>query len=585
MAEAHHEETRRQTIGTGGAVRRTWTEPSGPAVWVALAVVVAAVVATVSAIRAPQVARAPSGRPSLLVLLVVDQFRADYVDKFESQWTGGLHRLLSEGAVFPAAAYPYADTVTCAGHATIGTGAYPDVHGMILNEWYERTRGAVVACASDPAAQVVSYGPPLTGAGESAHRLRTPTLGDELRAQLDPPARVASFSLKARAAVTLAGQRADAIAWFDDRGAWVSSTAYAPRPVAAVADYVRGHPLAPPGTVWDRTLPETAYRYESPAIGLTPPAGATAAFPHPLGATADPSFYTRWQSSPFADDYLGGLALGVVDALHLGSGRSTDLLAISFSTLDKVGHDYGPNSHEIQDVLVRLDRTLGTLFDGLDRTIGRSRYTVALSADHGVSPIPERQRRFGLDAGRVKEDALRAAVDAALVPALGAGHYVVSLQGADVYLTPAAAQRMAASQALAARVKAALAHVPGVLTAYTRTEIEDPRLRADPVIAQIALGHDPERSGDISVVLRPYWMTAGTGTTHGTGYAFDRRVPLVFMGDGIRPGIYTADASPADIAPTLARLAGVTLPRAQGHARFEALVPPFGATVGPNDVP
>ena len=516
--------------------------------------------------------------PRLIVLLVVDQFRGDFVDRFQHRWTGGLHRLITDGAWFRQADYTYYTTVTCAGHATVSTGSDPAVHGMVQNAWYDRVAGKQVACADDDAASIVSYGKPLAGPGESARALRGSTLADELRAQQNGGATVIAFSLKARSAVTLAGQRADAAAWFDDRGEWVTSSAYAATPVPAVADFVRAHPVdADFGKTWDRTLSKERYLFEAPASGATPKFGMTADFPHVVKGPSeapDATFFSQWQSSPLADEYLARMATSVGGAVRIGTSGRTDFLGISFSTLDHVGHDFGPDSQEVQDVLVRLDRTLGEFFAGLDRTVGRGNYVVALTADHGVAPIPERAKVQGLDAGRVSAESIRTRIEdtlAAMSPT--PVKHVTALVNTDAYLTPGTWDALRKQPTLLAKLRSHLTKVPGVLALYTRDELEAGRFDGDAIGQRLVRSFTPGRRGDLVVVLKPYWITSRTGTTHGSSYGYDTRVPIFLMGQGITAGEYLAPVSPADIAPTLAFLAGVTLPRAQGHVLVEALAP------------
>jgi predicted AlkP superfamily pyrophosphatase or phosphodiesterase len=544
----------------------------------ALTAAIGVVFASGVAARSAQV----RARPRLVVVLVVDQFRGDYVEKFGSQWTGGFRRLLNEGAYFSRADYPYFNTVTCSGHSTISTGSYPSVHGMILNVWWDRATKKEVACADAEGWQVVSYGAPIAAPGESAGHLRTSTLADELRAQLDSRTRVLGFSLKARTAVTLVGQRADAALWFDDRGSWITSTAYTEKPVPAVAAFIKAHPVESDfGKVWDRALPIERYLFESPAIGVVPKSSMTAAFPHVVqgpGSEPDATFYAQWQNSPFSDAYLAAMALHTAQDLGVGQSARTDYLGIGFSALDKVGHDFGPNSHEVQDILISLDRTLDRLLSGLDQMVGRGNYVLAVTGDHGVAPIPERAKIMGLDAGRISamnlefiiEDALAGLVPPA--PNRKPVKLVEHMTNTDVYLTPGTWEKLRRHPAVLANVRAALAKTPGVSRLYTREELEANRFDDDPIGRSLARGHDPERSGDLTVVLKPYWMIQATGTTHGSAYGYDTHVPIFLMGAGITAGHYLDAASPADIAPTLAFLTGITLPHAQGRVLVEAIV-------------
>ena len=513
-------------------------------------------------------------RPRLIVLLMLDQFRADYVDKFQSQWTGGLRRLLAEGAWFRQVDYPYFVTTTCAGHGSVMTGAYPSVHGLILNAWFDRAAGVVKFCSDDEATRLLSYGKTIHDAGHSAVNLRVSTLADELRLQLDPRAKVVVFSHKARSAVALAGQRADAIAWFDVRGGWVTSSAYGSVLVPAVADFVRRHPVTRDvGKTWERTLPRDGYRFEDPATGIKPE-GMSTTFPHELrGDRSDPddSFYLRWLQSPFADEYLADMALDVIREFEVGKTESTDFLGIGFSALDRVGHHFGPHSHETQDALIRLDRMLARLLDSLDAQVGHGNYVVALSSDHGVAPVPERARAFGLDAGRISGRAIEAGVNRAVTVALGPEARVRAVVYTDAYLEPETYARLKDDPRAAATIRAELASVPGILTAYTRDELEAHRFENDPIGQRLARGYDPERSGDLAIVLKPYWIVDEYSANHGSGFGHDTRVPLILMGKAIAPGEYLEPVSPLDIAPTLAFMAGIILPQAQGRVLTEAL--------------
>ncbi|HEU5258805.1 MAG TPA: alkaline phosphatase family protein [Vicinamibacterales bacterium] len=533
---------------------------------IAALVCVGAVVAT---------AQIPERRPRLIVLLMVDQMHADYVDKFAHQWSGGLRRLVSSGAWFRQVDYPYFDSVTCAGHTTVGTGVLPWTHGMVMNEWWDRARNREVPCTEDDGASVVSYGKPVTGAGDSARPIRVPTLADELRAQLDPAARVVAFSLKARAAIPLAGRRPEAVAWFHDSGTFVTSTAFTQAPNPIVADFIRRHPIEDDvDKVWDRSLPLSAYLYEDKALGAHVPNGMSAAFPHALGGEsrkADRGFYDRWQESPFSDEYLAAMTLAVASAMRLGRTDATDFIGFSFSALDKVGHDYGPHSPEIQDVLVRLDRTLGRFISELDATVGTGNYVVALTGDHGVAPLPDRLLANGVDAGRVDSAAIERAVERTLSGAFGPASYVSHIANGDIYLRPGVLDHLLSQFSVLEAVRRSLLAIPGIQDVLSRDRVAANHFDDDVVGRRLAHSFDAERSGDLLVVTRPYWSIRDAGAGHGSPYGYDTRVPILMMGAGVASGEYLAPASPADIAPTLAFLAGITLPRAEGRVLIEAL--------------
>ncbi len=232
-------------------------------------------------VAVPKASRAPA-RPKLVVLLVVDQMRADYVDKFLGQWTGGLKRLVEEGAWFRDAAYPYAATETCVGHATISTGAFPATHGMVANAWWDRKDQKMVTCTADPDPQVknIGYAGATPQGADTAWRMAVPSFAEELKFQRGGGTRVVTFSLKARASLTMAGHKADAATWFDG-GAWVTSSPYSTP--AFIEEQAKSHPpKADFGKTWALSLPEKAYWYDEKALGAIPPAGWELTFPHPL---------------------------------------------------------------------------------------------------------------------------------------------------------------------------------------------------------------------------------------------------------------------------------------------------------------
>jgi predicted AlkP superfamily pyrophosphatase or phosphodiesterase len=523
-------------------------------------------------------APAQSSPPRLVVLLVVDQFRGDYPDMYGRQWTHGLARLFGEGAVFTHAAYPYSNTVTCAGHATIGTGALPRIHGMIGNSWYDPDVKRTVLCSNDPTATSVPFG---GGTGTERHGPRSllvPTFADEWRQQARQSPRIVSISLKPRSAIGLAGHGGPGtmVLWEEDNGTWATSDAYTKTPWPVVDEYVRAHPIASAyGQVWAQLLPESAYLFDDDGVGEASPRPWGRTFPHPLESPTgkpDATFVSSWERSPWSDAYIGDMVTALVAQLRLGQESGPDLLAMSFSALDLVGHEYGPRSHEVQDVMARLDVVVGNLLDTLDRAVGRGKYVVAMSADHGVALIPEQATALGLEAGRIRANDLRQATQAAVAAALGEGVYVTTYAEESLYLTPGTLDRLRARAGAIEAVKTALLAVPGVAHVYAPDELASASPTDDLLLAKARLSYRPGRSGDLVVILKPNWIIHGaTGTTHGTPYDYDEHVPVVFFGAGIRPGWYDAAATPADVAPTLASLVGITLTRASGHVLTEAL--------------
>ena len=513
-----------------------------------------------------------TGEAKLIVVLVADQMRADYLERYSNQFSGGLRRLMENGAWFQRAMYPYLNTITCAGHSTIGTGTFPYQHGMILNTWFDRKTEKTTECTDDRKEKEINYNG-LTGPGDSGRRIQTPALADFVRRQRG---HVATMSMKARSAIGLAGHSGDVVLWFDTRGGWQTSTAYTAKPTPFVQNFIAENRVESVyGQAWERLYDPASYQGKDDDPAERAPTGWTRTFPHVIGSKSgktDEEFYGHWMRSPLSDEYLGKLAATTVDELQLGRGSQIDFLGVSFSALDLVGHAYGPASHEVQDVVARLDVTIGRLLDHLDRTVGAGNYVVAFTADHGVARIPE---EAGVG-GRETNAETTAAIEKALTPLLGPGKYVANASYTDIYLQKTALKQMKKDPAVRTAILGALRAMTGIAAAYTADEImaRDARSSSDPLKRAAALNYFPGRSGDVIIVPRENWILSTSATTHGTLYPYDQHVPLIFYGAGVKKGRFTVDASPADVAPTLGALAGIPFRTTDGHERKEALAAP-----------
>jgi predicted AlkP superfamily pyrophosphatase or phosphodiesterase len=512
--------------------------------------------------------------PRLVVILVVDQMRADYVQTYGHQWTRGLRRLVDTGASFPLAEYPYALTVTCAGHATISTGAVPSTHGMIGNGWYDRALGKNVTCTEDASAASVPFGGRNGVETHSTRYLRTTTFADELRLHAPRTPTVVSLSLKPRSAIMLAGHGSPTTyaVWTESDGTWATSSAYAATAPPVVDRWAANNPVdAFYGRTWEKLLPADAYLYDDAQV-REPEAHL---FPHRLESSAgtpNNQFVSRWSQSPYSDAALGSLGQHLLRELQLGQATTgTDILAISFSALDYVGHAYGPRSHEVQDTLARLDHTIGELLETLDTLVGRDRYVVALSADHGVAPVPEQAAAAFPLAGRYTSTQVRNAIDAALLPFLGVGSHVTTISGANVYLRPGTLARVLATPGAREAVQTAITAVPGVGLSYWADELASTNATDDPHLRLARASYVADNSGDLMVMAAPNWLASTGVTTHGTPWDYDRKVPIIFAGAGITPGRSWTPAAPTDIAPTLAAIVGFTLPRVDGRVLTAAI--------------
>jgi predicted AlkP superfamily pyrophosphatase or phosphodiesterase len=326
------------------------------------------------------------------------------------------------------------------------------------------------------------------------------------------------------------------------------------------------------GRPWNRSLPKDRYLYDGSLQGRQRTALVTKDFPHLVkgnGTEVDGAFTDAWESSPYSDAYLAGLAAAAIDGMKLGRGAGTDFLGISFSALDKVGHDFGSDSHEVQEVLIHLDREIGALLDKLDRDVGPGTYVLALTADHGVAPVPERLKAQGFDAGRILTAAVGRALDEVLVRELGGGPYRTRVVNNDIYFNQGVYLKLTQNPKAMEAILDTVRKTEGVWQVYRKEQLS----ASDPLTRAAAFSHYEGRSGDLKMLGRAYWITSISTSTHGTGHRYDTHVPVLLFGRGIKKGEYLQPASPLDLAPTLAHLVGITLPDAIGRLLSEALAP------------
>jgi predicted AlkP superfamily pyrophosphatase or phosphodiesterase len=527
----------------------------------------------------PPGGRAPlPTRPRLVVGIMIDQFRADYLVRFADQFVpGGFRRLLDEGANFVNAHYAHIPTYTACGHATFMSGASPSFNGIVGNEWFERETGRRVTSVTDD--KVKELGGDGAATSFSPVRLIGSTLGDELRLASGGQSRVVGIAFKDRSAILPAGKRPNGAYWFDDKvGAFVSSTYYFNELPGWASKFNRDvRPDRYFGAKWDRLLPEEAYRRSRPDNAPEETARYGNTFPYTIngGETAPgPKFYARFEMTPFANDYAIEFAKSAIENEGLGADDVTDLLTISFSPNDLLGHSYGPYSQEMQDMILRTDRLLADFFSYLDRKVGLNRTQIVLSSDHGIAPIPEQVRDMNVG-GRIDGKAITGAVQTALRASFGEEKWVSDFVNSNIYLDEATLERKKANREDVERTAcAAILKVAGVSACFTRSELLKNELRPNRIAANVARGFYSSRSGDLIIVPQPYFFFFSSDiiTTHGTPYRYDTHVPVIFFGPGITPGTYFNECSPADIAPTLSALLGLTPPsNSEGRVLAEAI--------------
>ncbi len=500
--------------------------------------------------------------PRLCVVLVFDQMRGDYLWRWEPLWSGGFRRLLQEGFVYRSCFFDHAATVTCAGHATIATGAAPAQHGISGNSLVaDCCQRLLVGCGEDTAGRPAPFW------------LRLPTLGDVLRERF-PIAQVIALSHKARAALMMGGHSPTAVLWLDPDHDGLVSMPGLPAP-KWLSDWNRHHsPWHYAGKLWEPLLPAALAPQDS-AVWEAPFPNGTVAFPHRIPTEA-PSFWDGFLLSPFSVEWLFEAAQSAIVSQQLGRDSVPDILWLSISTTDFVGHVFGPDSREILELYLRCDQLLGRFLDFLDSTLGRQNYVLVLTSDHGVAPIPEMLSRSGpgaypgLDAGRISLDALTAFLHRKLVAAFGtsAGAFWLLLEPPFVFLhrelirsTGIAPETVRDSLMLWLRSFAGIGLVvPAEALTDTSTALPDTLRRL------LRRAFPAGRVSDLLLYPKPFWVF-GTEvpTTHGTPYDYDRFVPLLFFGGRLAAGSSSEPVSPEDIAPTLARLLGLSLPTATGR--------------------
>lgn len=523
----------------------------------------------------------PAARARLAVLVVFDQLRGDYLQRWNNEFgAGGFRRLLEGGAWFENCHYPYSVTVTGAGHASLLTGCSANHHGIIGNNWYDRATGKRVYCATAERYDIVPAPPAHStterGAG-APDRLLVPTLGDALKDATAGKARVVSLSFKDRSAVLPAGRKPDACYWANgDSATFVTSTFYRDRPHDWVVAFNQsGFVDRWFGQTWDRLRPDLDYeRLSGPddvaAEGTGTKQGRV--FPHPLskGLTKPgKDYYKALYTSPFGNEVLLELVKRAVVAEKLGTRDLPDLLCLSFSCNDPVGHAWGPDSQEVLDITLRADLIVKELLTFLDTNVGQDRYVIAMSADHGVAPIPEVAKAQGKDAGRVAPEALRQRAEKFLQARFGAGaakeKYLEDFYDPwcyldHKYLRGRGLKAEEVEQALADWLK----QQPEIQTAYTRTQLTRGVPAEDLVGRRVAHSFHPQRSGDVVLVVKPYYQVTQylTGTGHGTPHSYDTHVPLVVFGTRVKPGRRSDAVTPQAAAAVLAHALGVKPPAA-----------------------
>jgi arylsulfatase A-like enzyme len=512
-------------------------------------------------------ASAYNAHPKLIVVIIIDQFRADYLERYRDQFPeGGFRLFLDHGANFTDCNYDYANTRTAPGHSTLFTGAYSNGHGIAANEWWDPQKKRMVTSVEDDDTRFV--GVTSDKAGASPHNLLADTLGDELKLATQGQSRVFGISLKDRAAILPGGYSADAAYWIEPKsGTWITSTYYRPDLPKWAQDFNASNRAA---KYWNQDWKNsdgTVMRSTARKKGKD---------------GSDAGFYEVIGSTPFANEYELEFAKELIVYEKLGAGKATDLLSISLSPNDILGHQVGPDSPEMAAMSLALDRELADFFSFLGHQVGLADTWIALSADHGISALPDAAKKLRIPAANMGAVKLESQINAALTAKFSSGHpadyikldYPLAFLIDDAF-TAAHIKEREAEVAVGDAMKQV-----GLRDYFTKSQLAASEVPNTEFGKKFLHSYSPEGGWYVMGVPQPYTVGGATGTDHTSPYTYDTHVPLAFYGLPFRPGTYRTHAEPVDLAVTLASLLGINAPtHAIGRVLTEALTPPHQENV------
>ncbi|HEV2116743.1 MAG TPA: alkaline phosphatase family protein [Terriglobales bacterium] len=498
-------------------------------------------------------ASAYNARPKLVVIIIIDQFRGDYLQRYYDDFgPSGFRLLMDHGAYFSDCYYDYANTRTAPGHATLLTGAYSNGHGILSNEWWDQQKKREVTSVEDDSTHLVG----ASGAGASPHNLLASTLGDELKLATQGKARVFGIALKDRASVLPAGWAADGAYWIEkDNGAWITSSYYRDQLPAWVQQFNQSKTV---DKYWNKEIKDSN---GNAMFDTARKSGAT--------------FYDVVGSTPLANDYELEFARALIINEKLGSGSATDLLTLSLSANDILGHEVGPDSPKIRAMALALDRQLAGFFDFLGKQFGLANVWMAFSADHGSAPLPSVAKALHIPAAGRDHEQLRKRVNQMLTTQLSPGHprdFVSDIFYPNAFVSESAFTAVHLKEEPAEQAVGEALERIGMLGFFTRAQLARGDVPATKLGRQYLHSYSPYGGWYVLAVPPPFTIGETEGTDHGSPYSYDTHVPLAFFGVPFRPGVYHEHAEPTDLAPTLASLLGVNAPTgAAGHVLTQAL--------------
>ncbi|MEQ8302465.1 MAG: alkaline phosphatase family protein [Cyclobacteriaceae bacterium] len=516
-------------------------------------------------------------RPKIVVGIVVDQMRQEYLYRFAPKFgDGGFKRLMGEGFMLTNAHYNYVPTYTGPGHASIYTGATPAIHGIIANDWYDKNLKIKVNCVLDENQSIVGSD---VGRGKvSPHRLLTTTITDELEMATQRRAKVVGISIKDRGAVLPAGHTPDGAYWYDDlTGKFISSTYYK-MALPLWLDQFNSRNLADKylNETWNTVYPIETYKesgpddspYESVLTDEWKVQGKDRpVFPYNLKLLRkDNKEFALLPFTPFGNDLLSDLAFAALDGEQMGRDEWTDFLSISFSSTDKLGHSVGPNAIELEDMYIRLDKNLEDILNKLDMDIGKGQYVVFLTADHGVADVRQYLKDLRIIPDSYKPINFLEGLNSYLDQYFAGKRIVENVSNEQVFLNHDVFTEDPKSSSVeylvaCELIRTYLLSLDGVSEVYTKSAIQNGSFDEDGLRGKVKRGYHTKRSGDIGFVMESGWTDdKDRSTGHSTGYTYDTHSPIIFYGFGVRHGSTANYHTITDIAPTLSTILKIKFP-------------------------
>ena len=504
------------------------------------------------------------GKPKLVIGIVIDQMRWDYLTRFSPLYSAnGFKRMTGQGFSCNNTFIPYTPTYTAPGHTCIYTGSVPAIHGIVGNNWYDKSTNANVYCTDDSTVTTVGN---LSNAGKmSPKNMWTTTITDELRLSNNFKSKVIGIALKDRGAILPAGHSANAAYWYDDKGGkWISSTYYMNDLPSWVKDFnAKDNAGKYMSTDWTTLLPINKYDLSTPDEELyenTIKGEKSVTFPHRLSAITE-NKYTAFRTTPFANTFTFDFAKQAIANEKLGSNGVTDFLTVSISSTDYIGHTFGPNSVEAEDAYLRLDRDIADFLQYLDKTIGKGNYLTFLTADHGAAHVPGFLAEHKIPAGTFSDDEMAKSINQLIAAKYGIAKVVSSLQNYQVYLNHNEIAKQAKDKALiVADVLQFLKQQPAITNAFETDQLAMTAL-PEPQKQMMINGYNSKRSGDIQFTFKPgYFDGSNKGTTHGLWNPYDAHIPLLFYGWQVPHGKTNREIYMTDIAATVAAMLQIQMP-------------------------